>query len=226
MNVQYQQTGNQIHLPIDEMISHVRKKLEEYDELETATGSKPDFSPYGDPIIYITVEGKTVEIPKYIQEKAINMHKTSRDNVGSSGSENNDQNDGGYMPSFETDLDCFLLKNRGLGYINDGYRHIGLNQLGSPLVDENIVESDDLGRINMQTNNNVGRIGRNYDGQVGRINPHFFDRRFDSRFDPRLNMDRKIFDVSGGNSYHTMFYVVIAIIILMFGFYLYKDSKK
>jgi len=218
MNVQYQQTGNQIHLPMDEMMSHVLTKLEEYDELKTVTQSKPNFSPYTDPIIYITVEGKTVEIPKYIQEKAIEMYKKNKFNKKKSYKNTDDGNNDQYMPSFETDF------GRGLGYINEG--HIG--PIGSPvessLVDNN--DSDNSNELDIVPHNLESEpdIPKRYPSRFRGMMPPPMDPRLRQPyfFDPRLNSVRD----DGNKSQYNLFYIVVIIIILMFGFYLYKDYKK
>lgn len=74
MNVKYKQTGNQINIPVDEMVNFVQEKLYEYDELLKATQTVPQSSPYNDPIYYTTQEGKMVQIPDYIQQQAVSQY--------------------------------------------------------------------------------------------------------------------------------------------------------
>jgi hypothetical protein len=74
MSVKFQQTGNQIQIPIDEMLGFVQDKLNQYDELIKATETVPESTPYKDPIYYSTQEGKMVQIPPYVQKQAVDIH--------------------------------------------------------------------------------------------------------------------------------------------------------
>ena len=80
MNIQYQQTGNQIQVPMNEMVNFVSNKLYEYDELIKATESIPEQSPYKDPIYYTTEEGKMVQIPTYIQKQVVEQYMKEKIN--------------------------------------------------------------------------------------------------------------------------------------------------
>lgn len=70
---EYQFTGKQIPLKVNELVAFVHQKLEQYDNLVKETKSVPFYSPYAHPIIYTTPEGKTVQIPKEIQQQAIDQ---------------------------------------------------------------------------------------------------------------------------------------------------------
>lgn len=70
---EFKQTGNQVPVRMDEMISYIHDRLDQYDKLTEATQAKPSYSPYRDPMIYTTQEGKTIQIPTEIQKKAINQ---------------------------------------------------------------------------------------------------------------------------------------------------------
>ena len=72
-NVEYQPTGNNINLRMDELVDFVLEKLEQYEYIVKATQTVPSFSPYKDPIIYTTKEGKTVQIPEYVHQEAIKI---------------------------------------------------------------------------------------------------------------------------------------------------------
>jgi hypothetical protein len=69
-DVEYQKTGNNIQIPYNEMYNFVIQKLDEYDRLAEATQVEPPNSPFKNPIIYTTVDGKTVQIPMDIHAKA------------------------------------------------------------------------------------------------------------------------------------------------------------
>lgn len=78
LNTEYKETGNKVPLPLDELLNYAQEKLHEYDRMVEATQSKPSNSPYNDPIIYITKEGKLVQIPKYIQQQAIELWNNTK----------------------------------------------------------------------------------------------------------------------------------------------------
>jgi len=66
-------TGNNISIPEEELISFVHFSLARYEELVDASGSDPSYSPYSQPIIYTTQDGKQVQIPEEIQQNAIQI---------------------------------------------------------------------------------------------------------------------------------------------------------
>ena len=72
---EFEQTGNQVPIRIDELIACVHERLEQYDKLTEATQATPSYSPYLHPIIYTTNEGKTIQIPPDVQKKAIDQWK-------------------------------------------------------------------------------------------------------------------------------------------------------
>jgi hypothetical protein len=78
MDIQYKHTGNQINIPMNEMINFVHDKLYEYDEMIKATETMPNSSPYKDPVYYTTEEGKMVQIPDYVQKQAVSMYMQSK----------------------------------------------------------------------------------------------------------------------------------------------------
>lgn len=80
MDIQYQKTGNDIPLPVDTLVNFVMEKCKEYDTLVDATGTQPTQSPYTDPVIFTTDEGKTVQVPQYIQQQAIKQWSEDRGN--------------------------------------------------------------------------------------------------------------------------------------------------
>jgi hypothetical protein len=98
-NPKYQQTGNSIPLKEDELINFVHNKLNEFVELSKVTKMKPDSDPSKDPIIFITHEGKTVQIPIEIQKKAIQTWIKPNDNMNNIGDggqfDNSEHNNGG-----------------------------------------------------------------------------------------------------------------------------------
>jgi hypothetical protein len=77
MNIEFEKTGKTYPVTIDELVAHTKTKLAEYDELVKRTGAFPVKSPYTDPIIYTTSEGKLVQVPDYIQQEAITEYKSS-----------------------------------------------------------------------------------------------------------------------------------------------------
>jgi hypothetical protein len=70
---QYKETGNKYPIPVNELLAYAQEKLQEFDMMVEATKTQPSTSPYTDPIIYATGEGKLVQIPEYIQEQAIQL---------------------------------------------------------------------------------------------------------------------------------------------------------
>ena len=71
MEDRYKKTGNKVPIKIDELMNQVYDKLDQHDRLVAATGATPDYSPYKDPIVYTTQDGRTVQIPDEIQRQAI-----------------------------------------------------------------------------------------------------------------------------------------------------------
>jgi hypothetical protein len=78
----YKQTGNKIPLSVDELASHVKQQLYQYDRLKDITQSEPGFNPYKNPVIYTTEEGKTVQIPAELQGQAIQQWKSKGQGQG------------------------------------------------------------------------------------------------------------------------------------------------
>ncbi len=77
-NIEYKETGNKVPLPMDELLNFAQEKLQEFDKLVEATQTRPTNSPYTNPIIYTTKEGKLVQIPEYIQQQAINLWNNAK----------------------------------------------------------------------------------------------------------------------------------------------------
>jgi len=80
-NIDYQPTGNQINLPVDKLISFVHEKISEYERLFKAIGTQPGLNPFKDPIIFTTEEGKTVQVPDYVQKEAIKSWNQNKKNT-------------------------------------------------------------------------------------------------------------------------------------------------
>lgn len=97
---QYQQTGNKIPITLDELMQAVFYRLEMYDKLiggnETSNNT---YTPYIDPIIYNTQDGRTVEVPKEIQRRAIEEWKLKREIPGN---QNNTPNKESNQCDFES----------------------------------------------------------------------------------------------------------------------------
>lgn len=62
----YQITGNKIPISKEELINYTHKQLSLYD-----AGKMQDANPYSQPIVYITKEGKMIQVPQEIQKEAI-----------------------------------------------------------------------------------------------------------------------------------------------------------
>ncbi|ARF11545.1 hypothetical protein Klosneuvirus_1_402 [Klosneuvirus KNV1] len=62
----YKQTGNKIPVTKDELINYIHEQLTFYD-----VGKLKDMNPYTQPIIYITKEGKMIQVPQEIQQEAV-----------------------------------------------------------------------------------------------------------------------------------------------------------
>jgi len=74
----FENTGNQIPLKVDELVNFVHERLNQYDNLVETTQGQPTYSPYREPIIYTSPEGKMVQIPKEVQKKAIDSWKNRK----------------------------------------------------------------------------------------------------------------------------------------------------
>jgi len=61
----FKETGNKIPISADELINYMHIQFSAYDK--TKSGSNP----YTDTVIYTTKDGKTISIPKEIQQQAI-----------------------------------------------------------------------------------------------------------------------------------------------------------
>lgn len=73
----FQSTGNKVPIQADELISYIHTQLSNYDNLNAE--NKANISnPYNDIILYITKEGKTIAIPKDIQDEAIEIWKNKQ----------------------------------------------------------------------------------------------------------------------------------------------------
>ena len=77
--MEYRETGKKIPLTVEELHVHVIDKLYQYDELIKSTKTKPEQDPYVDPIVYVTKEGKTVQVPQNIQENAVKVWIAEKD---------------------------------------------------------------------------------------------------------------------------------------------------
>ena len=69
------QTGNAVPVSEQELYEYVYENLERYDNLLQASEAQPSYSPYTQPIIYTSNNGKQVQIPEEIQKNAIDMWK-------------------------------------------------------------------------------------------------------------------------------------------------------
>lgn len=62
----YKQTGNKIPVTKDELINYTHNQLQSFD-----SGKLKDMNPYNQPIIYITKDGKMIQVPEELQQEAI-----------------------------------------------------------------------------------------------------------------------------------------------------------
>lgn len=70
-SMEYMRTGNNIDVTENELLDHMYKEFNRYDNLNSDTTNTSTYSPYTDTIIYETTHGKQIEVPQYIQKKAI-----------------------------------------------------------------------------------------------------------------------------------------------------------
>lgn len=73
----FQATGNKVPIQADELISYIHTQLANYDN-SNAENKANISNPYIDVILYVTKEGKTIAIPKEIQEEAIEIWKNKQ----------------------------------------------------------------------------------------------------------------------------------------------------
>ena len=69
----YMHTGNNISVPEDELIAYVHFSLSRYEELVNASGEEPSYNPYTQPIVYTMEDGRQVQVPEEIHQKALQM---------------------------------------------------------------------------------------------------------------------------------------------------------
>lgn len=86
MNIDYEMTGKSYPVSVDELLEHCKGKFMEYDQLVKGTGAQPQKSPYTDPIVYTTQEGKLVQVPLDIQKQAVTEYKRDSQNISTSNS--------------------------------------------------------------------------------------------------------------------------------------------
>lgn len=72
----YKYTGAQIPVDVNDIYIKVGNELTNYD----MNSDEYDYSPYTDPIIYATPEGKTIVVPDNIQQDIINKHNMQKNN--------------------------------------------------------------------------------------------------------------------------------------------------
>ncbi len=120
-NVEYQPTGNNINLRMDELVEFVLEKIQQYEYMVKATETVPSFSPFKDPIIFTTQEGKTVQIPEYVQKEAIkiwNQRKSKANNQEESVEDIQE------LPIYESDDNEYdqkdYKKNKKIDYEKEG----------------------------------------------------------------------------------------------------------
>ena len=69
--IDFIKTGKDVPIQINELLNFVYDQLNKYDQIVEATGTKPDFSPYEQSLIYTTSEGVNVQIPPEVHAQAI-----------------------------------------------------------------------------------------------------------------------------------------------------------
>lgn len=70
---EYKKTGMSYQVTVIELVDFCHNKFLEYINLTQTIGDQPSKSPFSDPIIYTTKDGKLVQVPKEIQEHALNL---------------------------------------------------------------------------------------------------------------------------------------------------------
>ena len=79
-DINYQVTGKNIPVPVQELTDFIKQKLEEYD-LSGKNINAPD-SPYVSPLFYHTKDGKLIKIPEKVQNEAISSWQGfKKDNI-------------------------------------------------------------------------------------------------------------------------------------------------
>lgn len=67
------QTGQNLPVSVEQLVKYVHMELDRYDNLVKMTESIPNYTPYSNPIIFTTEEGKQVQIPEQIQQEAVKV---------------------------------------------------------------------------------------------------------------------------------------------------------
>src|SRR5689334_21468905 len=65
-SMSYKQTGNKVPVTREELINYTHKQIHAYD-----VGKLKDMNPYTEPIIYVTKDGKMIQVPQEIQKEAV-----------------------------------------------------------------------------------------------------------------------------------------------------------
>jgi hypothetical protein len=207
----YQQTGNKVPIPITEFTNYINEQLLQYDKLKEATKTEPEYNPYVQPIIYHTKNGKTVQIPKEIQMKAINdwinMKSQNNNNTCSNGMCGTD-NIGDAMEHFDSSNNIlgqatdYINKNNGL----DPSLNRGLDAI--PLLNRNKI-SNNRRRYN-ESNNNEGR-------GIYRYEP----------FDNNIINEEPVKEVVViEKSDNTIYYLLIGLLIIGIGIIMYRNKVR
>lgn len=68
---QYEETGKRIPVSTEELVAFSYQKLEDYDRAIKSIGSKPNYNPYIEPILFTTKQGKLIKVPMDIQQKVV-----------------------------------------------------------------------------------------------------------------------------------------------------------
>jgi hypothetical protein len=89
--MEYRYTGAEIPVDVNDLYQKVDNELTGYDH----NSDQYDYSPYTDPVIYATPEGKTIVVPDDIKQDIINKHnmnRTSNTNLQKKNEQSNDDN--------------------------------------------------------------------------------------------------------------------------------------
>lgn len=78
MEIDYRTTNRQFPVNVNELIKSVNSQLAEFDHLTRATGQEPDYNPYQRPVFHTTQEGRLVQVPYEIQQRAIHAWQQSK----------------------------------------------------------------------------------------------------------------------------------------------------
>ena len=189
-------TGYNVPVSMDQLINYVHRELDKYDNLVGMTNNTPQYSPYKNPIIFTTEDGRQVQIPEEIHREGIRLwteYKSQQQNLSNKPINNSsfEQN------PLETD-DYALAKKQYEELQESPYSNVNSQQLGQ--IDPVEQEVEDI----------------NGDNNFGQNGLHISHEKENAPVQPSLPHKR---------SDYTFLYLIAIIACILIIYYFYKKGK-